>query len=353
MYRQLVLFATRTYSAVRGNVIATIKDVAGLAGVSSTTVSHVINRTRRVHPDTEVRVWAAIEQLQFLPSALARGLRMKTTATIGVISDYAGNPFVAEIVAGIEEVCFENNFSVVLSFSERDADKETQAVQNMVRRGVEGLIWHSVQTDEQVTALLRKTELPVILFGRQLPEWERDALITDDGRGAAEVMRHLRELGHRRVALITGETFTSHASRRREETYRRVMTSENQPPLIRDGNYTFEGARDATRKLLEERGRPTAFFCISDRMALGCLSALQDAGLRVPRDVSLVGYDNLELLNYVRPRLTTVDHGGREAGRRLARQLLHRIQEPSLPPQTLISEPRLLVRETSGSAPSA
>jgi DNA-binding LacI/PurR family transcriptional regulator len=96
---------------------------------------------------------------------------------------------------------------------------------------------------------------------------------------------------------------------------------------------------------------PTAFFCISDRMALGCLAAIQDRGLKVPSDVSLVGYDNLELLNYVRPRLTTVDHGGRESGRRLARRLLDRIKCPELPAEDLVAVPRLLIRETSGIAP--
>ncbi len=318
--------------------------------MSSTTVSHVINQTRAVLPETAARVWAAVERLQFSPSALARGLRMKSTLTIGVVSDYAGNPYVAEVVAGIEEVCFERNFSVVLSFSERDADKETQAVQNMIRRGVEGLVWHAVQSDERVTELLSRAQLPVILFGRQLTEWRRDAIVTDDARGGQAVMRHLLDLGHRNIALITGHTFPSHAARLREQAYRRSLRESGAgPAVVRDGNYTFEGARDATRDLLSTE-RPTAFFCISDRMALGCLSALQDAGLRVPEDVSLVGYDNLELLNYVRPRLTTVDHGGREAGRRLARRLLDRIRDPALEPEVLVSEPQLLVRETTGPA---
>ena len=350
MYCQLVLFPSGTYPSHRGSSIATIKDVAGLAGVSSTTVSHVINQTRTVHPDTAARVWNAIERLQFSPSALARGLRTKSTLTIGVVSDYAANPFVAEIVAGIEEVCFERNFGVVLSFSERDSDKERQAVQNMLRRGVEGLVWHSVQSDERVGELLARADFPIILFGRSLAEWNRDALVTDDERGAAEVMRHLRDLGHRRIALIHGHTFPSHSARLREHAYRGAMLAMNAAAVVRDGNYTFEGARDAARELLSRPLPPTAFFCISDRMALGCLSALQDAGLRVPEDVSLVGYDNLELLNYVRPRLTTVDHGGREAGRRLAVRLLDRIADPGLPAERLVSEPRLLIRETTGAA---
>jgi LacI family transcriptional regulator len=325
-----------------------------MAGVSSTTVSHVINRTRAVNVVTAARVWEAIETLRFSPSTLARSLRMKSTLTIGVVSDYAGNPFFSEVVAGIEEVCFERNFSVFLSYSERDDAKEFQAVQNLVRRGVEGLIWHAVQPDAGVGEFLSQARLPVILFQRSLPVWNRDALVTDDAEGGRAVMAHLLGLGHRRIALITGETFPSHAARLREQGYRAALSSGGpgiDEALIRDGNYSFEGAYAATRDLLSLSEPPTAFFCISDRMALGSLSALQDAGLRVPHDVSLVGYDNLELLNYVRPRLTTVDHGGRESGGRLARRLLDRIKAPEMAAEQLVSAPRLLIRETSGPAP--
>jgi len=338
----------------RNFAIATIKDVAAMAGVSSTTVSHVINATRAVNTQTAARVWQAVEALRFSPSTLARSLRMKSTLTLGVVSDYAGNPFFSEVVAGIEDVCFEQNFSVFLSYSERDAARETQAVQNLVRRGVEGLIWHAVQPDPGVGDLLAQAHLPVILFQRSLPAWNRDALVTADDAGGHAVMSHLMGLGHRRIALITGETFPSHAAGLREQGYRAALATSGGPgvdeALIRDGNYSFEGAYAATRGLLELDHPPTAFFCISDRMALGSLSALQDAGLRVPHDVSLVGYDNLELLNFVRPRLTTVDHGGRESGRRLAQRLLERIRTPEMAADRLVSMPQLLVRETSGSA---
>lgn len=276
---------------------------------------------------------------------------MKSTLTLGVVSDYSGNPFFSEVVAGIEEVCFKRNFGVFLSFSERDSAKETQVVQNLVRRGVEGLIWQPVQPDESLTSLLSHTPLPVILFQRSLPIWHRDALVTDDAEGGRAVMNHLLGLGHRRIALVTGAMFPSHAAAQREVAYRAALEGaglEVREDFIVDGNYSFDGAYSATRNLVALTDAPTAFFCISDRMALGCLSALQDVGLRVPKDVSLVGYDNLELLNYVRPRLTTVDHGGRDLGRRLAHRLLDRIKNPDLPPEALRSIPRLLPRETSG-----
>jgi LacI family transcriptional regulator len=326
-----------------------------MASVSSTTVSHVINSTRAVNAQTAARVWKAIEVLNFSPSTLARNLRMKSTLTIGVVSDYAGNPFFSEVVAGIEEVCFEHDYSVFLSFSERSADKETQVVQNLLRRGVEGLIWQAYQPDAGVQQLVERAHLPMVIFQRYLPEWNCDALMTDDHLGGRLVMNHLLSLGHRRVALITGETFASHAVQLREKGYRESLAEAGvraDGALVRLANYTFDGAYAATRDLLSLASPPTAFFCISDRMALGCLAALQDAGLRVPEDASLVGYDNLELLNYVRPRLTTVDHGGRESGRRMAQRLLDRIKDPELGSERLVSVPRLLVRETSGPAPT-
>jgi len=334
--------------------MANIKDVADLAGVSSTTVSHVINRTRAVNAETAARVWDAIERLRFSPSSLARSLRMKSTHTIGVVSDYSGNPFFSEVVAGIEEVCHEEDFSVFVSFSERKSEKETESFQNLLRRGVEGLIWQAVQPDPGVTALLEHARAPVMMFQRHLPDWKCDALVTDDGLGGRIVMDHLLGLGHRRIALVTGETFPSHATHLRERGYREALTAAGvavDEGLIRIGDYSFEGAYAATRDVLSLGKPPTAFFCISDRMALGCLSALQDAGLKVPEDVSLVGFDNLELLNFVRPRLTTVDHGGRESGRRMARRLLDRIKDPALEPEKLVALPRLLVRETTAAAP--
>ncbi len=186
------------------------------------------------------------------------------------------------------------------------------------------------------------------------PLWHRDALVTDDAEGGRAVMDHLLGLGHRAhrahhrrhlsqprlpIARIGVPAALAAAGLAVEETF------------LRDGNYSFEGAYGATRSLLSLDDPPTAFFCISDRMALGCLSAIQDSGRRVPEDVSLVGYDNLELLNYVRPRLTTVDHGGRESGRRLALRLLERIKNPELAPEVLTASPRLLPRETTGPAP--
>ena len=222
-----------------------------------------------------------------------------------------------------------------------------------MRRGVEGLIVHAVQPDESLGELLNHTRIPIILFQRHLTAWNRDALVTEDNVGSRLVMDHLLGLGHRRIGLIGGQTYPSHASGLREKGYRASLKSAGLPvdeALIRDGNYTFEGAYEASRALLQLPDPPTAFFNISDRMALGRLAAVQDEGLRVPQDVSLVGYDNLELLNYVRPRLTTVDHDGRESGRRLARRLLERIKAPELAPEKLVSEPKLLVRETSGMA---
>ena len=303
---------------------------------------------------TAARVWEAIQTLNFVPSTLARNLRMKSTQTIGVLSDYAGNPFFSEVVAGIEEVCFQRNYSVFVSFSELNVEKEAESFLNLERRGVEGLIWHAVDNDETVAELLQKSSKPVVMFQRYLDSWNHDALVTDDTAGGQMVMRHLLDLGHRRIALITGDTFSSNVSRLREVSYRSALNSagvEVNPAWIRNGKYTYEGAYAATKALLTLEPAPTAFFCISDRMALGCLSAIQDAGLFVPRDVSLVGYDNLELLSYVRPRLTTVDHGGRESGRRMAQRLLDRITTPNLGIERLQVEPTLQVRETTGPAP--
>lgn len=332
-----------------GIPIATIKDVAKLAGVSCTTVSHVINSTRKVNVDTAARVWVAIDELKFVPSTLAQGLRKKSSRTIGVISDRATNPFFSEVVAGIEEVCFKEDFSVFLSYSENDNQKENTLLQNLVRKRVEGLIIQAVQPDESLGKNLKDCDLPIILFQRTLPEWNRDSLCTDDEEGSRLVMDHLFSLGHRKIGFITGVTETSHQARLREFIYREMILSfPGNRVVIEDGQYSFEGGYQACLRLLSHESPPTALFCISDQMALGCLAALQDTGIRVPEDVSLVGYDNLELLKYIHPKLTTVDHQAREAGRIMARRLLERIKNPGMTPSILTIRPTLILRETTG-----
>jgi len=330
--------------------MATINDVARMAGVSSTTVSHVVNSTRKVNEETAERVHRAIKALNFVPSSLARGLRKKTTRTIGVVSDFATNPFFGEVVGGIEEVCCEQDFGFFMSFTKLRYDFELGMIEDLQRRGIEGLILQACSPDSQLEDTLARLEIPAVFFQRCAPGWRADSICTDDADGARQVMDHLASLGHERIALISGYVWPSHPAGRRESVYRRCLSDLGigvDETLVGNGYYSYEGGYQAATEMLRLAKRPTAFFCIADQIALGCVAAVRDAGLTVPDDISVVGYDNLQFLQYLHPALTSVDHQAAEQGRLMARQLLARIENPALPFRTIPVQPRLVVRSST------
>ena len=330
--------------------MATINDVARMAGVSSTTVSHVVNSTRKVNEDTAERVREAIKRLNFVPSSLARGLRTKATRTIGVVSDFATNPFFGEVVGGIEEVCCEQEFGFFMSFTKLRFDLELGTIEDLQRRGIEGLILQACSPDAQLEETLERLEIPAMFFQRCAPGWRADSICTDDATGARQVLDHLTSLGHERIALLSGYFWPSHPAGRRESVYRRYLADSGigvDETLIGNGNYSFEGGYRAAAEMLRLAKRPTAFFCIADQIALGCVAAVRDAGLTVPDEVSVVGYDNLQFLEYLYPALTSVDHQAAEQGRLMATRLLERIENPSLPFETIPIHPHLVVRSST------
>ncbi len=264
------------------------------------------------------------------------------------------NPFFAEVMAGVEEVAFEKDFGVLFSFTERKKEKELRILEDFTRRGVEGLILLSVQEDASLESFVSSCHIPLMLFQRHRPEWPCDSLCTDDRRGGSLALDHLLALGHRRIAFLSGNTQPSNSASLREAVYREKVSQldpEWSEAWVADANYTFEGGYAATLRVLGLQGpRPTAFIAISDRVALGCLAALRQAGISVPEEISVVGYDNLSWLDYGNPPLTSVDHQAREQGRRMAERILLRGKKNDLPFEQIVLEPFLKVRGTTGPA---
>lgn len=331
--------------------MATIHDVARAAGVSSTTVSHVVNGTRKVGEETAERVRKAIAELNYTPSIVAQSLRRRSTRTIGIVSDIATNAFFSEVWTGIEERCYDRDYAILMSFSHLGAVREFRTVQELQRRGIEGLIYNSFIPDPDLADFLATFEIPVILFQRHEPSWPCDSFCTDDVWGAELAMEHLYGLGHRRIAFLTGNAEPSNSHLQREAHYRLWMEKRcggYLPELVGDALFTHQGGYEATKRILAQKGpRPTAFFCSADIVALGCIAAIQDAGLSVPQDISVVGYDNLSYLAYLHPALTTIDHFGRRQGHLMADRVFERIANPDLPFQRLVIKPELRVRATT------
>ncbi len=348
----------------------TTKDVAARAGVSFTTVSHVINNTRPVAPETRARVEAAIKELGYRPNVLARALRKGETKTVGVISISNADPYFSGVLHAIQQVSWTAGFGVYTSFTdpctaclgddvalaqegEMLAKRERDAVLNMVDRDVQGLVLNSLQRDTELMAMLKQLRTPSILFQRNVrgPHW--DNFISDDSQGTRDAMEHLIGLGHRRIALVKGFSFPSTSAHQRERAWEDNLKKHNidvDKNLIHDGQYSQEGAYTETRKLLTGPNPPTAILYYSDLMAIAGMRAAADLGIAIPEELSIIGYDNIDLDLYTIPRLSSINQVSGDMGRDMAKRLLERIQKPNLKAEVFTYPQELVLNESTGPA---
>jgi LacI family transcriptional regulator len=330
--------------------MATIREVAEMAGVSFATVSHVINHTRFVSEETRERVLAAMKELDYRPNALAQSLRSGKTKTFGLILPDISNPFFAEIGRCIEDAAFKLGYSVILCNSERDPTKEEFYVEVLSKKQVDGVIF--VGTTDQVESLdlLLSQELPVVVIDRDLPDLEVDAILIDNHYGGTQATRHLIDCGHRRIACIGGPSLVTPDSKR-VTAYKEALIEAGLPwdeRLVIRGDYHPESGYEITKLLLDQPDPPTAFFVCNDMMAFGSLRAIVNAGCQVPGDISIVGFDDIELASYFNPTLTTVAQPKVEIGIRATQLLIERIAQKSRPYQREVLPVKLIVRDSSG-----
>jgi LacI family transcriptional regulator len=334
--------------------MSTIKDIALMAGVSTATVSYVINGTRFVSPELRDRVLAAVAALDYRPNAVAQSLRQKRTRTIGLIIPDNSNPFFAEVAKGVEDAGYEAGVSVMLCNSDGTFDRELRYLQLLRDKQVEGVVLIATTPRVDHLAGIVERAIPAVVFYRNVPQFDVDTLVVDNFGGGYLATRHLIELGHTRIACVAPASVDSPSSRR-VGGFRQAMQDAGLPIdeiLIYHGDNRFAGGRDGVEFLLST-GRPfTAIFAGNDVMAVGAIRRLQQSGFAVPGDVSVVGFDGIALGDYVSPALTTVRQPRYDAGRTALRLLLERVEEEySGPPRAIELETELVVRESSGPAP--
>lgn len=337
--------------------MATIKDVALHARVSVTTVSHVVNETRFVSADARQRVNQAIEMLRYVPSALARSLKNNRTHTVGMMIPNCSNPFFAELIRGIEDTCFAADYNVILCNSDDDPLKQRKYIRVLMEKQVDGLIVFSSGCDSELSKALRETGMPQILLDREVEHVTADLVEVDHEAGACLATQHLIELGHRRIACISGPSDLAPV-RQRVMGYRRALLqagiAHNQEWEV-DGGFTSEMGYVAMEKLLAQEHSPTAVFANNDLMAIGAIGAVTAHGLNVPRDISVVGFDDIALAAYSNPPLTTVMQPKHQLGAMAATFLMDRIMKPDIPLRREVLQPTLCIRKStmaySGSKP--
>jgi LacI family transcriptional regulator len=333
--------------------MVTIKDIALHAGVSITTVSHVVNGTRFVSESARVRVNDAITALKYVPSALARSLKNNRTHTIGMMIPNCSNPFFAELIRGIEDTCFAADFNVILCNSDDDANKQRKYIRVLTEKQVDGLIIFSSGGDTELSQLLREIEMPRILLDREVEQVSADLVEVDHEAGAWIATRHLIDLGHKRIACITGPLDLAPA-RQRLNGYRRAIAEAGLPvtPMWEiDGGFTSEMGYSAMQRLLVLSQKPSAVFASNDLMAIGAICAGTAHGLHVPEDVSVVGFDDIALAAYSSPPLTTVVQPKHQLGAMAASFLIERIAHPDRPLRREILQPKLSLRKSTMAYP--
>jgi LacI family transcriptional regulator, galactose operon repressor len=334
---------------------ATIQDVARAAEVSVSAVSKVLRNAYGVSPQMRERVTAEIEALGYRPHAAARAMRGRSY-TIGVVIAEFGTPFQLEIAQAIADELEPTPFHVVVVAGGTTPERQKPRIEGLIDRQVDGLVlvapWLDAASIEQIGQ-----GLPIVTVALHGTPKHFDTVVDEEGLGARLVVDHLVALGHRRIVHTStasgtweGDFILSHTARRRG--FERAMRDHDLEPDIIETYYSEQGGYDAALQAFARDERPSAIFAGADIAALGVLRAAEEHGLRVPEDLSVVGYDNIYTSTINRVSLTTVDQSGRETGAASIRMLMERINGRTEPQQYVVA-PQLITRRTSGPPSSA
>ncbi|HUW65304.1 MAG TPA: LacI family DNA-binding transcriptional regulator [Spirochaetia bacterium] len=328
-----------------------ISEVAKRAKVSRTTVSRVLNEKEDVSEETRRRVMAAIKDMNYRPSALARSLVRQKTDTIGVILSDITDPFFSRIVQGVEDVAHKFDYGTVYASMRWDPKLKHNYI-NFLRNGrVDGLLMmgHTVGNEDYLREMVEEN-FPLVLVEYWIEKLHTSFISIDNGGGGYLATKHLLDLGHRRIAHLAGHR-KARVSAERLEGYRRALGDFGIPfaeELVVYSDFTTEDAIPAAKKLLTLSVRPTAIFAGNDLMAYGVIHAARELCIEVPRDLALVGFDDIELASMVTPALTTVHQPRLEIGSMAAWTLIQQIENKEIQPTTTELKTSLVVRESCG-----
>ncbi len=326
-----------------------MRDVAQRAGVSISTVSHVVNNSRAVSIDARHRVLQAMDELGYKPNALARSLRRQKTTSIGLIVPDSANPFFAEVARGIEDASFDQNYSVILCNSDGNLAKQAIYTDLLIERQVAGILFVAAGVSTELVDDLRRRRVPLVVIDREVPGVSVDTVLTNHYQGGFLATQHLIDLGHRRIACISAGSELSPSSER-VTGYKDALKKNRfafDQSLVVHGDFQYESGYRAAQQILQRDFPPTAVFACNDLMAVGCISAITERGLRVPEQISVVGFDDVKLASYSNPPLTTISQPKHEIGQLATEILLARMQDLDAPPRFERFETTLIVRRST------
>jgi len=333
--------------------LATIFDVARHAGVSSSTVSHVVNRTRKVNSDTAQRVEEAIAAVGYTPNAIARALAVSSTDSVGVAISTLSNPYFNDIIRAVERECSKLGLMVFVADTHDNPDYELSVVKALHQRRVDGIVLApAIGSDNRALKYLEDNKLPCVLVDR-LVSRAFDGVGIRNTYAMGLVVAHLAAHGHARIGFVPGHPgFVT--TLERVDGFRAALIENGLPAdesLILPGNADEDQARAAVTELLARPDRPTALAVGNNQSMIGTMRAIRAAGLRVPEDIALIGFDDFEWADCFEPRLTVIAQPVRDIGREAAALLARRISAGNaadLEPRSVRLTPTLIVRESCG-----
>jgi len=322
-----------------------IKDIARVAGVSHPTVSRALRGSTLVKSETAKRIREIAGDIGYTPSAVGRSLATRTTRTVGVVVNTISDPFNAEVLDGIEEVANVHHYSVFLATSHSDPEREVRTARSLQERRVDGILVSGSRVGALYLSLLARTKVPIVLINNQHLSSYCYSVRIDNVPASREATAHLTRLGHTRIGYI-GNMFGDESETERIMGYRQALEEAGVavlPELIVHGDGRPEGGMQAMARLLALSDPPTAVFCYNDMTALGAVRISRERGLRIPEDVSLVGFDDLFVASYTSPPLTTVRQPKRQMGQ-MATQILFRLLDGEDNPNAIRVQGELIVR---------
>lgn len=323
-------------------------DVASRAGVSSSTVSHVLNGTRKVSPASVQAVERAVQELGYIPNTLARSLARSSTNTIGVAISALSNHYFSETVHAIETECAKHGYMMLFVDTHDDPEQELRVVTALHHRRVDGVIL-APSNDSTALEYLRSNAIPAVLVDRMMSE-QFDQVGVENAQATQALIAHLIAHGHRRIGFIAGRTGFS-TTDERVAGYKAALQAAGlafDSQLLVNGGSNTEPARQATVQLLALSAPPTAIMAGNNLMTLGAMQALRDAQLDVPGQMALVGFDDFDWADFFVPRLTLIAQPVNNLGARAVHLLLQRMATPDAPPQSVRLAPSLQLRNSCG-----
>ncbi len=330
--------------------MASMNDVAKKAGVSIATVSRVLNNSSSVNEETRVKILKAIKELKYQPSRVAKRLRSKTGGgnLLGVLIPDIQNPFYVDVLRGIEDVAYLNNYVLIMCNFSQDEKKEATYLDILESEAIDGLIAAPVNEDDPRVKKIVRNGLPVVCVDRGLKGMDVDVVCVNNEGGAFQAVDYMLEQGYKRIAYIGGLSSIP-SSRFREAGYRRALESRGisvDDDLIVNGNSSYESGVRYTEQLLNLSSPPDALFTGNNLITLGALEVINSRKMQIPQDIAVLGFDDMNWSNALNPPLSAVRQPAYEIGKRAGELLFQRIKDPKRPSIQMILNSELMIRSS-------